>query len=764
MCCCRNLLFLVVFVLFVIHGQSQTVSGRIINETSGKYLPKVTIFQKFASQIAISNDDGKFSMKLGLNKAVELTFSYVGYEKQVLTFPKPIKDTIITVFMHENAQSLRDVEVKASPLKQVLTESYSQTNIDQTVIEDKIATALSDVLAEVPGITKQSEYHSPIVLRGLGGKRLLITKDGNRRMGNFPGGFMGQGVNVYELAKVEVIKGPASVKYGPGAIAGIINMESKSPFIQSGWHGRAISTFATNNNESSLLGGINWSNLDHAFSLNGRFRNAGDFQYGSGSKALNSAYSDKDLSSCYRWENNNAFTLNVESNLHLGGPWGRPVGFNGTQYMRLTNKTDNTWHSSVTASWKPEVLLKQLEASVYYDLENRNQVKDTYDVGSGLLSYTEDVRYRNYYCGWRGLAVLNVMKNLELNLGTDGVFYRIESPTTLTDYFLDTQIINRVSKNAGVGLAGLFAEMNWKSTNEKLKIRGGLRLDYSQINEGDVHDTLQTTGRNQQIQAWNGTLGAVYNLHKDIFISLQLARACRMPDAAEMFIVSSTADGIVYGNPDLKPEYGFNFDSGLRGQLGFITFDCSLFANFLHNFISQEYWQNSGKKGVNYIYQNVDKARIAGGELAVGTKWNDFLQRDNQLIYNGTAVITYGDKLTDAPDWFSPGVPLRNIPPFNTKQELMLKRRFNSAWSAYLGGDFRYYATQNRIAPSGDGGYVSYSYALFGTSCGITLLLNSYKWDFKIKGENLADNKYRPFESLVYGMGRNFKVWMSVQF
>ncbi len=160
----------------------------------------------------------------------------------------------------------------------------------------------------------------------------------------------------------------------------------------------------------------------------------------------------------------------------------------------------------------------------------------------------------------------------------------------------------------------------------------------------------------------------------------------------------------------------------------------------------------------------MDKARIIGGELAVGTKWNDFLRHDNQLIYNVTAAITYGDKLTDALNWFSSGVPLRNISPFNTKQELMLKQRLNSAWTAYLGGDFRYYASQNRIAPSIDGGYVSISYTLFGASCGVTWFHNSYKWDLKIKGENLADNKYRPFESLIYGMGRNYKVLMSVQF
>ncbi|MDR3127158.1 MAG: Plug domain-containing protein, partial [Tannerellaceae bacterium] len=121
--------------------------------------------------------------------------------------------------------ALPDVTITADAPRQVLTQSYSQTDIPYDAIEEKIATSLIDVLEQAPGITKRGEYHSPIALRGLGGKRLLITKDGNRRMGNFSGGFMGQSVNVYDLAKVEIIKGPASVQYGPGAISGIINME-----------------------------------------------------------------------------------------------------------------------------------------------------------------------------------------------------------------------------------------------------------------------------------------------------------------------------------------------------------------------------------------------------------------------------------------------------------------------------------------------------------------------------------------------------------
>jgi len=332
----------------------------------------------------------------------------------------------------------------------------------------------------------------------------------------------------------------------------------------------------------------------------------------------------------------------------------------------------------------------------------------------------------------------------------------------LTDYFLTTTIHNRVTKDAGVSLAGLFAEAEYKSNNNRLKIRTGLRADYSHINEGDVHDTTITKGRNSRLFAWNGTSGIVYNAWNNVFLSFQAARSCRMPDATEMFITTSNTDGIIYGNPQLNPEHGLNFDAGIRGKLGACYFDCSLFSNFLHNFISLEYWTNSGKKGINYTYYNIDKARIFGIELSAGAKWLHVLHPDNRLIYNATIVYSQGDKLTGEPDWFSKGVPLLNIPPFNTKHEITLRRMLTSAKSFYLGADFRYYAQQNRIAPSSDGGFVSPYYCLTGASAGCTFHGVNCKWDVKFRIDNLTNNYYFPFESLIPGMGRNFKIMISM--
>lgn len=664
---------------------------------------------------------------------------------------------------------LPEVTITAPAPRQALTLSYSQTEISYDVIEEKIATALIDVLEQAPGITKRGEYHSPIALRGLGGKRLLITKDGNRRMGNFSGGFMGQGVNVYDLAKVEVIKGPASVQYGPGAISGIINMESRAPFLRRGVHGRGLASYGTNNGEEAVLAHVSWANMDHAVTLSGRYRSAGDYRRGSGERLQNSSYRDKDVRGAYHWEGYGGVAVSAEAEYHGGGPWGHPLGFNGTTFMRMYNPYDNTFHSSATVRWLPAGRLRRLEASVYYDHEERRQRKDSYDAGSGLLSYREDVNYRNGYGGYRALSRWAV-GTVELSVGSDGVLYRIESPTDATDFFLDAFIHNRVSKDAGVMMGGVFAEGEYLAG--RWKWRGGLRTDGSVVVEGAVHDTAMAQGRRSVVRSWNAVGGVVYSATDNVFVSLQVARSCRMPDATEMFIIRSASDGIIYGNPNLTPEYGLNVDGGLRGTVGRLTFDLSLFANFFHDFISQEYWRNSGKRGINYTYLNIERARICGGELSVSFDSEEFLHADNRLSYRGSLVYTHGDKLQTGENeadsqasagWFGTGAPLRTIPPLNGFHELSLRRTMNSRLSFYVGGDIRFYGTQRRIAPSSEGGYISPGYVLFGASGGVTRR-GRVTIDAKLRVDNVGDNPYRPFETLVQGMGRSVKALLSVSF
>lgn len=752
------------YSLFALKISAQTITGLLVDSETGDVVQNCTLACNSDKAVAVSDANGYFKMKLKNNMHTVLICSHVSYEKAIVQLNELKADTFIIVTIKAKTAELADIQVTAALPRQVLSRSYSQTNIDAISIQERIASSLIDVLEEVPGITKRGEYFSPIALRGLGGKRLLMTENGNRLMGNFSGSFMGQGVNVFDLSKIEVIKGPASVKYGPGAISGIINIVNKSPFIVPGWHGNGICSYGVNNNELTTQFTLNNAGMDNAISFSARLRDADDYVGGLKRKTENTEYHDKDFRFSFANEGSHNIAYSLVSQLHLGGTWGRPLGFNGNQYMRIYNTDDDTWHTSILAEWKPESGIRKMELSVYYNQEYRCQLKDSYDAGSGKISYREEVKYNNYYSGWRFLTVVPLKQRMELNIGSDGVYYRIQSPTTLTDYFLSATINNKVSKNAGVILAGIFAEDEYKSADGRLKIRLGCRADWSRINEGEVHDTLLISGRRSNVLAWNGTAGAVYELMRGVYSSIQFARSCRMPDASEMFIVNSTTDGIVYGNPLLKPEYGYNIDVGIRGGNEWMSFDMSLYCNLLKDFISVEYWTQPGLKGINYSYFNVDKARIFGAEFSFGAKWNAFIQPDNTLLFNTMMAYTFGDKLTGLPGWLRSGVPLRNIPPTNCKLELIFRRIVNSVFSMYISSDLRLYATQYRIAPTADGGYVSPGYVLFGAAAGIERKNSNFDWSVKLRADNLTDNYYRPFESLAYAMGRNIKIMFSVKF
>ncbi|MDR1723231.1 MAG: TonB-dependent receptor [Tannerella sp.] len=662
---------------------------------------------------------------------------------------------------------LGEVEVLAPVQRRLLTGTVSTGVIPAEVIHEKIASSLIDALEETPGITKRGEYHSPLVLRGLGGKRLLVVKDGNRRMGNFQGGFMGQNVNVYDMEKVEVIRGPASVRYGPGAVTGIISLTTKSPFARQGFHGSAMTYYGVNNNERSVQTHLNMAGFDHALSMSLRYRKADDYVAGRGEKMRNSFFEDKDARLSYSWENDRYVRLTVESEVHVGGPWGRPAGFNGSTQTLVSNPDDDTWHSAATLVWAPYLgLFRKAELSLYFDNDRRRQLTDTYDTGSGRLSYRQDVRYRNYYGGWREMVELSLPLGVTLFTGTDGVHYRIESPTELTDYFIGTRINNRVSKNAGISQGGIYVEAEGQSSDERLRWRAGIRTDMTRIVEGNVHDTTLVEGRHATVSGWNATTGVVYRFVPSLFLSLQLARSCRMPDATEMFMIASASDGVVYGNPDLNPEYGISVDAGIRGDIYGVNFDLTAFCNFFNDFISQEYWLNSGKKGINYTYLNVEKARIAGIEFSANKEFSGIYHRANSLVWDGMCSYTVGDKIEDAAgsSESSGATPLRNIPPFNTRHSLTFKRLLSTSVSFGIGGDIRYYTKQERIAPVEDGGYVSPAYCLFGASAMLSVFYRNVGYMFRLRGENLADNRYRPFETLVYGMGRNVKLSLNVQF
>lgn len=77
--------------------------------------------------------------------------------------------------------------------------------------------------------TSATSYNSSIRIQGLDGRYTQLLRDGFPLYAGFSGGLSIMQVAPLDLKQVEVIKGSASTLYGGGAIAGLVNLVSKTP-------------------------------------------------------------------------------------------------------------------------------------------------------------------------------------------------------------------------------------------------------------------------------------------------------------------------------------------------------------------------------------------------------------------------------------------------------------------------------------------------------------------------------------------------------
>src|SRR5690606_12116983 len=77
--------------------------------------------------------------------------------------------------------------------------------------------------------TSATSYNSSIRIKGLDGKYTQLLRDGMPLYSGFSGGLSLMQIAPLDLKQVEVIKGGASTLYGGGAIAGLVNLISKTP-------------------------------------------------------------------------------------------------------------------------------------------------------------------------------------------------------------------------------------------------------------------------------------------------------------------------------------------------------------------------------------------------------------------------------------------------------------------------------------------------------------------------------------------------------
>jgi hemoglobin/transferrin/lactoferrin receptor protein len=629
-------------------------------------------------------------------------------------------------------------------------------------IRQEMPLGLGEMLDTMPGFDVSTYYHTEIRLRGLVGKNILFLKDGNRYVSSQKKGVTGHMINIFNVDRLDAIRGPGTVIYGPGAIAGIVNIVTSDPFATKGFKGRLTGLYGSNNTERMAAGGLRWCSGKLAFEVNGRYRDADEYHYSDGRTARNSNIQDRDITARFGWKPFPGHTWVLEYDKHWS-KWGKPLYYNGVPtnlFVKYPRDDEERVRTEYTVSNLS--LPDRIGLSLYFNRRDRDQTQESYNTDWSLLNEYLEKNVRTRYGGGRLFADFSLGSSHLITVGADTMISDFENPSTLYTVTTGTNP-NPSVKGAGILSFGGFLQDEW-ALSKQIRLTGGVRYDRATMDQGEFVHTSDEPFSGKDWDAFSGNVGLVFVPWTPLRLRANVGRALRFPDILEMVALTYSGKGLTAGNPNLNPEKSWNFDLGARWEARNLTVDASGFVILLDDLISEVSTFTAGvdlpysNKNITLTYVNIDEARLVGGELEALYRFEDIFGLGPDLVPRLTAAYVHGeDTKTDE--------PLSSIPPLRLRAFLRLAGQTNllGGGDYYLEAECDFHAKQDRVAayekPTGD-------YALYGLKAGLklwsvapldTLYVN-------VSVENLLDETYRDYLSYIPGMGRNVKVLVQSDF
>lgn len=260
------------------------LSGRITEDKDNKPLAGVTVHTKNKKYGAISNENGRYSIKLP-NGKYDIHFSYVGYETEVKKVEAKGAKVELNVSMKESEIQSEEVVVTGDKMiTEMRKDPEPITIIDASEIRGR-ATSLESVLAKATGVKIRKSgglgSSSRINIHGLEGKRIQLLLDDDP-INSPDGNFTIDEIPIDLIERIEVYKGIVPARFGGDGIGGAVNIvirEFKDDYIDLSFqHGsyntnRATWIFKKNLPEYGIefgFGGFyNYADNNYEYELNG---------------------------------------------------------------------------------------------------------------------------------------------------------------------------------------------------------------------------------------------------------------------------------------------------------------------------------------------------------------------------------------------------------------------------------------------------------------------------------------------------------------
>ncbi|HEX7027440.1 MAG TPA: TonB-dependent receptor [Gammaproteobacteria bacterium] len=472
-------------------------------------------------------------------------------------------------------------------------------------LRENAAKTLGETLNRQIGVTSASfgpGVGQPVI-RGQTGSRVRVLQDG---VGALDASLVSQdhanAVEAILAERIEVIRGPATLLYGSGAIGGVVNVIDNRipehvPETPAGAFELRHNTVSSGDTGVFKLDGGDGSVAWH---LDGLWRETGDVEIPGLAVDVEAleALHEEGAAGDEEVENTDGFIANSgteAANLTAGASWIGERGFLGASISRLENEYGlppgaHGHHHEGEAT----------EEGIRIDMQQTRL-----DLKGGL-------KMEGFFNRLRARLTVNDYEHAELEGFETGTVFHNEG-------FEGRLLLDHRHSESLSGVLGLqFAGREFSALGEEAFIPasdiqswGVFAVESLEKNRWSYEFGLRLDGRNIDMQSgrceagetvWSGSAAAIWRFREDSNMLMSLNRSARAATVEELFsnigrddcmepadpeerVLHSATARYEFGNPGLEVETSQNIEIGLRKHAGDVLGELNVFYNKIDGFV-----------------------------------------------------------------------------------------------------------------------------------------------------------------------------------
>ena len=597
-----------VFLLHVSYAQPNagSIMGIVSDAKTQEPLAGVNVLLRGTVRGTITDTYGKYLLGRVSAGTFDISFSLIGYTTQTIhqisiqpdtalrldvsLAQAPVQTEQVVVTASRREQSLRDVPVSVS-------------TVTSKMIADRLSVTLDDALRYVPGVNMMSDQvnirGSTGYSRGVG-SRVLILIDGLPYITGDTGEINWETFPMFQIERIEVVKGAGSALYGSSALGGVINVITK----EIGETPEIRFRFFSGIYDKPSYAEWDWYSTP-------RFNTGGFFSYSNRVGSFGYLISaSRSVDESYR----------VNDVYHRWGVYSK-LNYNFSQSQSLTLMTNIEWRKHGNYFWWESLK----EATRPADEQLTGEVNSAR--GNVSLAYKNILSDRFFY-SLKAIYLGNFWQDDSagrVNNTSAAHFTQWEAQATYTTssaHFLtfglaanyDRVISDIFGSHPGVGAA--FYIQDELTLLESLKLTTGIRYDWQRVWK-EIFASPAASSPSQL----NPKIGLVFSPGPITTLRASYGEGFRYPSISELFTSVSSGSLKIVPTDSLKPERNVSFEIGGSQWLGERVFlDLALFQSDYYDLIEALVYPD-----YDIRFTNITRARIRGLEVGMKTDWFDRL-------------------------------------------------------------------------------------------------------------------------------------------